>query len=189
MSSSRNFGKVSVIYSIKLWFLFFYAFCRWSKLRWTNLYACMKRRIIKLRGKRTSALKFACVQISDIKHSTVLSVIYRVQMNNMEQASTIFFDEHFHLMKYFGQIWPVLGVDITASHKRQANLRSLLFWPSFPFPWALTAKSRSLSMSYDEKFCLVQTQVRCDFHRFQLTVRNSLFPEDHELPQSACCEL
>ena len=46
-----------------------------------------------------------------------------------------------------------------------------LFWPSLPIRWALTEKSNSLPVSYDEKSCLVQTQVSCDFRRFQLTVR------------------
>ena len=50
---------------------------------------------------------------------------------------------------------------------RQAN--SSLSFSGLPFP--LTAKSRLLPVSYDEKSCLVQTQVSCDFRRFQLTVR------------------
>ena len=44
-----------------------------------------------------------------------------------------------------------------------------LSFSGLPFP--LTAKSRLLPVSYDEKSCLVQTQVSCDFRRFQLTVR------------------
>ena len=63
--------------------------------------------------------------------------------------------------------WP--SQQVTKS--RQANERPKLFWPSFPMRWALTAKSRSLPVSYDEKPCFVQTQVCCDFRRFQLTVR------------------
>ena len=46
--------------------------------------------IIKLCGKRTSALIFACVQISNVKHITVLSVIYHDQIDIMEKSSTIF---------------------------------------------------------------------------------------------------
>ena len=33
---------------------------------------------------------FACVQISNVKHSTVLSVIYHNQMGIMEKSSTNF---------------------------------------------------------------------------------------------------
>ena len=71
--------------------------------------------------KRTSALNFASVQISNVKHNTELSVIYHDHMDIMEQAMPgidNFFDEHFHLlvMKLFGRSWPVLGVAMTASH-------------------------------------------------------------------------
>ena len=45
-------------------------------------------RIIQLLGKRTSALNFASVQISNVKLRTVLSVIYHNKMNTMEQAET-----------------------------------------------------------------------------------------------------
>ena len=40
--------------------------------------------------ERTSALNFASVQISNVKHSTVMSVIYHDKMNTIEQASTNF---------------------------------------------------------------------------------------------------
>ena len=45
-----------------------------------------------------------------------MSVIYHDKMKTIEQASTIFSDEKFHLMKHFGQSWPGIGVAITASH-------------------------------------------------------------------------
>ena len=68
-------------------------------------------------------LNFSSVQISNVQHSTVLSVIYHDKMNIMEQALSNFHEpEHFHLMKYFGPIfgqsWPVLGVAITASSEK-----------------------------------------------------------------------
>ena len=64
--------------------------CRWSKLGWANCLLVWSR-IIKLWGKRTSALNFASVQISNVKHtSAVLSVNYHDKINTMEQASTNF---------------------------------------------------------------------------------------------------
>ena len=60
----------------------------------------------KVKRERTSALNFASVQISNVKHSKVLRMIYHHKMNIMEQASTNIFDvhlKHFHLMKHFGQ--------------------------------------------------------------------------------------
>ena len=61
------------------------------------------------------------MQISDVKHSTLntmLSVIYNDKMKLEQYGAGInkFFDQHFHLMKHFGQSWPVLGVVITASN-------------------------------------------------------------------------
>ena len=53
------------------------------------MFACMKQDH-KVMLKRTSALNFASVQISNVKHNTELSVIYHDHMDIMEQASTIF---------------------------------------------------------------------------------------------------
>ena len=110
----------------------------------------------------------------NVKHSTVMSVIYHDKMNTIEQASTIFLMRNFiqlewNILVRVGQLlgWPFQQV----TKSRQANERPELFWPSFPIQWALTAKSRSLPVSYDEKCCVVQTQVRCDFRQFQLIVR------------------
>ena len=83
----------------------------------------------------------------------------------LESRHQQIFLSEFHWIKHSGQSWPVFGVDI------QANERPELFWPSFPIQWALTAKSRSLPVNYDEKSCLVQKQVCCDFRRFQLAVQ------------------
>ena len=52
----------------------------------------------------------------------------------------------------------------------QAKERPELFWLSFPVPKALNAKCMLLHVSKDKKTWLVQTQVRKDFHWFQLTV-------------------
>ena len=98
-----------------------------------------------------------------------MSVIYQYRAGINK-----FLDENFHSMKRnilarVGQSlgWPSQHV----TKSRQANVRPELFWTSFPIWWALTAKCRSLPVSYDEKSCLVQTQVRFYFRRFQLTVQ------------------
>ena len=127
--------------------------------------------IIKLCGKWTSALKFASVQISNIKHSTVMSVIYHDKMNTIEQASLNFLMRIFIQWNILARVGQSLGWPSQPDTKsRQANERPELSWPSFPIQWALTAKSRLPPVSYDEKSCLVQTQVSWDFCLFQLTV-------------------
>ena len=55
-------------------------------------FACMKQAGSERYEKRTSALSFASVQISNFKHSTRLSVIYHDQMDIREQVSTNFFE-------------------------------------------------------------------------------------------------
>ena len=86
--------------------------------------------IIKFLGKRTSALIFASVQISNVKHSTVLSMIYHDKMNTMEQASTIFLMSIFIWWNRVGQSLGWTLQQVTTS--RQANARPELLWPSFP---------------------------------------------------------
>ena len=55
------------------------------------MFSCMKHwQDHKVMWDRTSALNFASVQISNVKHSTVMSVIYIDKMNTFEQASTNF---------------------------------------------------------------------------------------------------
>ena len=85
---------------------------------------------IKFLGKRTSALIFASVQISNVKHSTVLSMIYHDKMNTMEQASTIFLMSIFIWWNRVGQSLGWTLQQVTTS--RQANARPELLWPSFP---------------------------------------------------------
>ena len=89
-------------------------------------------------GKRTSALNFASVQISNVKYSTVMSEIYHDKMNTIEQASTnvLMRIMNFHSMK--GHHSKSLKVD---------KLTRGLSFSGLPFP--LTAKSRLLPVSYD----------------------------------------
>ena len=65
----RNFWQVSEIYSETLWFLF-------SKIMLGEL-TCLFTwsRIIKLWDERISVLKFASVQILNVKHCTVLTLL------------------------------------------------------------------------------------------------------------------
>ena len=43
-NTTRRFSQSKMlIRNLKLWFLFFKAFCRWSKLEWINLFACLKQ--------------------------------------------------------------------------------------------------------------------------------------------------
>ena len=73
-----------------------------------------------------------------------------------------------NILARVGQLlWPSQQV----TKNRQANEMSEHFWPSFPVRWALTAKRRLLPVSYNEKSCIVQTQVSFDFPWFQLTVQ------------------
>ena len=64
-----------------------------------------------MRERRTSALNFPSVQISNVKHSTVLSMIYHDKFENEYYWAGMkkYFDQPFHLMKHFCQSWPVLG--------------------------------------------------------------------------------
>ena len=84
--------------------------------------------------KRTSALKFANVQISIFKHSTGLSDIYHDQMDSIKQASTNIlmrnaFNEHF-VQSLPVLLWP----SQPACERRKADERPELFWSSFPVP-------------------------------------------------------
>ena len=74
-------------------------------------------RIIKLLAKRTSALNFARMQISNFTHSTlstVLCAIYHDEMDNMQQATTNVLIRIWIVPKH---LWPQ-KVAIFASHRK-----------------------------------------------------------------------
>ena len=157
----RNFRHISKIYARKLWKIFS-KLCT-DDLGSTNLFACLKLDH-KVMIEKKSALTFASMHISYVKHSEGVSTIYHDQMDIMEQATTNILN--FHLTKHFGQSvgWP----SQQATENRQANERPELFWPSFPIWQVLTVQSRSLIVIDDKKSCLIQIQVQWDFVDFYL---------------------
>ena len=99
-------------------------------------------RIIKLWRKKTSALNFASVQISNI--STVQCWAWFTMINELYHDGTginKFFDENFHFLKHFGQSWPLTMASPWGGHhskslKLDKLTRGLSFQVSgLPFPF------------------------------------------------------
>ena len=91
-------------------------------------------RTINLWGKRTSALNFASVQISNVKHSTVLSVIYHDKMSTIERHQQFFWWD-FSLNE---ALWPELASPWGGHHCKSLKVVKLtrgLSFSGLPFPF------------------------------------------------------
>ena len=105
-------------------------------------------RIRKLWGKRTSALNFASVQISNFKHSTGLNVIYHDQMDISKHAWTNFLKIFFfvwNILSKVGQsmanLWPLCRWWPVYGHYAD-DLSKRLRQPKSYFSWRVTWKRR-----------------------------------------------
>ena len=95
-------------------------------------------RNIKLREKRWSALNFASMQISNVKHCTVLEVVFPDAVHGtvkvMEQASTIFWWAFSFNVTFLPKLASSLGGSHSKSLKVDKLTRSLSL-SGLPFPF------------------------------------------------------